>query len=137
MGGFPHYGVVNEDYVMIKGSCPGVKRRVITLRKSLFPQTSRSALEEVKLKVRRCGGAAVGMVVGSTGLAGQQQRRPMVLASLAPDPSVLRCLTSVRPCPRSACTACPLQYIDTASKFGKGRFQTSEEKARTLGRVKA
>jgi hypothetical protein len=34
-----------EDYVMIKGACPGVKRRVITLRKTLFPQTKRSALE--------------------------------------------------------------------------------------------
>jgi hypothetical protein len=45
MGGFPHYGVVKEDFVMIKGACPGVKRRVITLRKSLFPQTTRSALE--------------------------------------------------------------------------------------------
>lgn len=39
-----------EDYVMIKGACPGVKRRVITLRKSIFPQTSRKALEEIKLK---------------------------------------------------------------------------------------
>jgi len=78
MGGFPHYGVVKEDYVMIKGACPGVKRRVITLRKSLFPQTSRSALEEIKLK-----------------------------------------------------------FIDTSSKFGNGRFQTSEEKAKVLGRVKA
>merc|ERR1712222_188872 len=33
LGGFPHYGEVNEDYVMIKGACPGTKRRVITLRK--------------------------------------------------------------------------------------------------------
>ncbi|PSC70373.1 60S ribosomal L3 isoform B [Micractinium conductrix] len=78
MGGFPHYGVVKEDYVMIKGACPGVKRRVITLRKSLFPQTTRSALEEIKLK-----------------------------------------------------------FIDTSSKFGNGRFQTSTEKAKTLGRLKA
>jgi len=29
MGGFPHYGKVNEDYLMIKGSCSGVKKRVI------------------------------------------------------------------------------------------------------------
>ena len=78
MGGFPHYGEVKEDYVMIKGCCPGTKKRVITLRKSLFPQTSRTALEDVKLK-----------------------------------------------------------FIDTSSKFGHGRFQTSEEKAKVLGRVKA
>jgi large subunit ribosomal protein L3e len=78
LGGFPHYGVINEDYVMLKGAVPGPKKRVITLRKSLVAQTSRTALEEIKLK-----------------------------------------------------------FIDTASKFGHGRFQTAEEKAKTLGRVKA
>jgi large subunit ribosomal protein L3e len=78
MGGFPHYGEINEDYVMIKGACPGVKRRVITLRKTLFPQTSRTALEDIKVK-----------------------------------------------------------FIDTSSKFGHGRFQTAEEKAKMLGRLKA
>ena len=50
MGGFPHYGEVNEDYVMIKGACPGSKKRVITLRKSLVAQTSRTAKEEITLK---------------------------------------------------------------------------------------
>jgi len=50
MGGFPHYGIVNEDFVMIKGCCPGVKKRVITLRKTLLAQTKRSALEPVSLK---------------------------------------------------------------------------------------
>merc|ERR1712096_270972 len=50
LGGFPHYGEVNEDYVMIKGAVVGVKKRIITLRKSLVPQTSRSALEKVALK---------------------------------------------------------------------------------------
>lgn len=32
-GGFPHYGEVNQDFVMIKGCCMGPKKRVITLRK--------------------------------------------------------------------------------------------------------
>ena len=50
MGGFPHYGVVDEDFLMIKGSCPGVKKRVITLRRTLVPQTSRTALEDINLK---------------------------------------------------------------------------------------
>ena len=50
MGGFPHYGVVNEDFLIIKGAVPGVKKRVITLRKSLLTQTSRNALEKVTLK---------------------------------------------------------------------------------------
>eukprot|EP00769_Ergobibamus_cyprinoides_P004625 gnl/Ergobibamus_cyprinoides/813.p1 GENE.gnl/Ergobibamus_cyprinoides/813~~gnl/Ergobibamus_cyprinoides/813.p1 ORF type:complete len:388 (+),score=204.89 gnl/Ergobibamus_cyprinoides/813:162-1166(+) len=39
MGGFPHYGEVKSDFIMIKGSCPGVKRRVVTLRKTLCPKT--------------------------------------------------------------------------------------------------
>merc|ERR1712096_329136 len=50
LGAFPHYGEVNEDWVMIKGGVIGVKKRIITLRKSLVPQTSRSALEKVALK---------------------------------------------------------------------------------------
>ncbi|KAJ7538956.1 hypothetical protein O6H91_11G070500 [Diphasiastrum complanatum] len=78
MGGFPHYGVVKDDYILIKGGCVGPKKRVITLRQSLWKQTSRSALEEIKLK-----------------------------------------------------------FIDTSSKFGHGRFQTTEEKAKVFGRVKA
>ncbi|RKP25824.1 60S ribosomal protein L3 [Syncephalis pseudoplumigaleata] len=50
MGGFPHYGEVNEDFVMIKGACVGVRRRVLTLRKSLLTHTKRSALEKISLK---------------------------------------------------------------------------------------
>ncbi|KAG0252828.1 60S ribosomal protein L3, partial [Mortierella polycephala] len=50
LGGFPHYGIVNEDFVMIKGCCAGTKKRVVTLRKSLLVHTRRSALENVQLK---------------------------------------------------------------------------------------
>jgi len=50
LGGFPRYGEIRNDFVMIKGSCPGVKKRVVTLRKSLFPHTSRKSLEKVELK---------------------------------------------------------------------------------------
>jgi large subunit ribosomal protein L3e len=50
MGGFPHYGVVNEDFVIIKGCVSGPRKRVVTLRKAIYPQTSRSALEKIKLK---------------------------------------------------------------------------------------
>ena len=62
---------------VLQGAIPGTKKRVITLRHTLFPSTKRSALEEIKLK-----------------------------------------------------------FIDTASKFGHGRFQTSEEKLKTFGRRK-
>jgi len=50
MGGFPHYGVVNEDWLMIKGAIVGPRKRVVTLRKSLVPQVSRAALEKINLK---------------------------------------------------------------------------------------
>ena len=78
MGGFGHYGIVKNDYLMIKGGIGGPRKRLITLRRSLFPQTKRVATEEIKLK-----------------------------------------------------------FIDTSSKFGHGRFQTAEEKAKTFGRTKA
>jgi large subunit ribosomal protein L3e len=50
MGGFPHYGIVNEDFLMIKGGVVGTKKRVITLRKSLRVQTNRDSTEQIKLK---------------------------------------------------------------------------------------
>merc|ERR1712134_206812 len=77
MGGFPHYGEVNNDFVMLLGATPGPKKRVITLRKSLLTHTKRRALEKINLK-----------------------------------------------------------FIDTASKFGHGRFQTSQEKKSFLGPLK-
>lgn len=77
LGGFVRYGEVKNDFVIVKGSVPGPRKRVVTLRKSLYTQTSRRALEEVTLK-----------------------------------------------------------WIDTASKFGKGRFQTKAEKASFLGTLK-
>merc|ERR1712000_708377 len=77
MGGFPHYGTVKNDWIMLKGTVPGPVKRVITLRKTLLRQTSRNATEEIALK-----------------------------------------------------------FIDTSSKFGHGRFQTPEEKAKFMGKRK-
>ena len=37
LGGFPHYGEVNHDFLMIRGGIVGPKKRNITLRKSLIP----------------------------------------------------------------------------------------------------
>jgi large subunit ribosomal protein L3e len=37
LGGFPHYGEVNEDYVLIKGGVMGTRKRAVTLRKSIHP----------------------------------------------------------------------------------------------------
>lgn len=77
MGGFPHYGTVKNDWIMVKGTVVGPVKRVVTLRKTLLRQTSRTATEEIELK-----------------------------------------------------------FIDTASKFGNGRFQTVEEKAKFMGKRK-
>merc|ERR1712033_116568 len=49
MGGFPHYGMVKQDFVMIKGSCIGIRKRVLNIRKSLIPQTKRVATEQIGL----------------------------------------------------------------------------------------
>jgi hypothetical protein len=53
MGGFVRYGEINNDFLMLKGSVPGVKKRVVTLRKSMFIHTARRATEKVELKVRQ------------------------------------------------------------------------------------
>ena len=50
MGGFPHYGEVRNDFLMIRGCCMGPKKRVLTLRKSLLTHTKRVALEKIELK---------------------------------------------------------------------------------------
>lgn len=50
MGGFVRYGEVKNDFVLLKGSVPGIKKRIMTLRKSMFTHTSRKALEKVDLK---------------------------------------------------------------------------------------
>jgi len=77
MGGFPHYGVIRNDWVMLKGCIVGTKKRVITFRKTIRPNTSIAAREEITLS-----------------------------------------------------------FIDTASKFGHGRFQSEAEKAKYLGPLK-
>lgn len=50
MGGFVGYGTVRNDYLMIKGSVDGCRRRVITLRRPMAPQTSRMLTEKINLK---------------------------------------------------------------------------------------
>jgi len=50
LGGFPHYGVVKNDYIMIKGCCIGTKKKSLVLRKSLHPRTCRSQIEPINIK---------------------------------------------------------------------------------------
>jgi len=49
LGGFPHYGHVREDFIMLKGSIVGPRKGLIILRKSLHPREGRIAREEVNL----------------------------------------------------------------------------------------
>ena len=50
MGGFPFYGEIRNDFVMLKGCVTGPKKRVITLRKAVKPQAGLRASEEITLK---------------------------------------------------------------------------------------
>lgn len=50
MGGFVHYGEINEDWIMLKGAVVGVKKRPLVLRKSLMKHSSRKHLEEISIK---------------------------------------------------------------------------------------
>jgi len=50
MGGFPHYGEVNEDWIMLKGAIVGVKKRPLIMRKSMMNHSSRKHLEAIDIK---------------------------------------------------------------------------------------
>ena len=77
MGGFPHYGVVLNDYLMIKGCTVGIRKRTLMLRKALFAKVETGEKAAINIK-----------------------------------------------------------FIDTSSKFGHGRFQTTEEKKKFFGKTK-
>jgi large subunit ribosomal protein L3e len=50
VGGFPHYGEVNEDWLMLKGCVAGTKKRPVTLRKSVVPPARRSHFEPINMR---------------------------------------------------------------------------------------
>jgi len=50
IGGFPHYGIVNEDFLLLRGGVMGPRKRQITIRKSLL-QPSKS-FHNLKLDVK-------------------------------------------------------------------------------------
>ena len=50
MGGFPHYGNVLNDYVMLKGCTAGLRKRVLVLRKAMFAPTLTGENAGVNLK---------------------------------------------------------------------------------------
>jgi len=50
MGGFVNYGIVRDDYIMLKGCCIGPKKRSLVLRKGLSTKVTRASKEEINLK---------------------------------------------------------------------------------------
>lgn len=50
LGGFPHYGNVVNDFLMLKGCCVGTKKRTLTLRQSLFAPTLTGEATNVNVK---------------------------------------------------------------------------------------
>jgi large subunit ribosomal protein L3e len=50
LGGFVRYGIVREDYLLIKGAVPGPIKRVMTLRKPLRVKTSKAFTEQISVK---------------------------------------------------------------------------------------
>jgi len=74
LGGFPHYGIVNEDFMLVRGSVMGPRKRQVTIRKSLLEPCK--SWHNFKLEVK---------------------------------------------------------FIDTASKIGHGKFQTTAEKDKFMG----
>jgi len=50
LGGFHHYGLVREDFLMIKGTTAGPRKRILTLRKSLLNQKTHASQEQIALK---------------------------------------------------------------------------------------
>jgi large subunit ribosomal protein L3e len=77
LGGFVGYGTIKHDFLLLKGSVVGHRKRAITLRKPLHLTGSRAGSEKIELKL-----------------------------------------------------------IDTTTKFGHGRFQTRDEKAKFVGPTK-
>lgn len=50
LGGFPHYGEVINDYVMLKGCTVGTKKRTLILRQALFAPTLTGEATQVNVK---------------------------------------------------------------------------------------
>lgn len=50
LGGFPHYGEVNEDFLLLRGCVMGPKKREITIRKTLLNQTKSFSTANVEIK---------------------------------------------------------------------------------------
>ncbi len=48
-GGFPHYGVVRSDFIMIQGTVPGPFKRIVRVRPAIRPPSKRPPVEKVQV----------------------------------------------------------------------------------------
>jgi len=48
-GGFPHYGIVKSDFLMIQGSVPGSFKRIIRIRPAIRPPKKRPPVERPQI----------------------------------------------------------------------------------------
>ena len=48
-GGFPHYGVVRSDFVLIQGTVPGSFKRIVRVRPAIRPPAKRPPVERVQI----------------------------------------------------------------------------------------
>lgn len=122
-GGFPHYGEVNNDFVMVKGCVVGAKKRVLTLRKvpcdfesltldligSL--QVSDFTLNKANLQSKSKGSCIIAVHVEYLNIFASPPLQSLLVHTS-----------------RKSKEAVELKFIDTTSIFGHGRFQTAQEK---------
>jgi len=50
IGGFPHYGIVNEDFLLVRGAVMGPRKRQVTIRKSLLQPTKAFHTHQADIK---------------------------------------------------------------------------------------
>jgi large subunit ribosomal protein L3e len=119
LGGFPHYGVITEDWIMVKGaSCRSGQRmcgwRQASQPPAVLPCTRAHRPPSPYIPIRPpLPPSRAGCTVGV------KKRALTLRKTIVPDGRRVE--------------AAALKFIDTSSKFGHGRFQTAEEKGRFMG----
>ncbi len=48
-GGFPHYGIIRSDFLLIQGTVPGAIKRIVRVRPAIRPPAKRPPVERVQI----------------------------------------------------------------------------------------
>ena len=149
MGGFPHYGIVNEDYLMLKVGLRAcvlmVDRSDMSVHGKPLHRQCGHCIPSFKEEPHACFTLHLSSHIHSVcNGSATDERLDQCLAWLVQGavPGTKKRLitlrkTLVKQTKKVATEKIALKFIDTSSKFGHGRFQTCEEKAKILGRLKA